>query len=348
MSDLPQSMRAAVYRKPRVLEIEDTPVPEAGAGEVLIEVSHCGICGTDLHMVLEGMGLPDTIGGHEYSGRIVATGPGVEGWAIGDEVVGTGDGGCGRCDFCAAGRLSLCTSRAVLGGGGQGAFAGYKKLHEDELVRVPRGVSLREAALAEPLAVALHALSVGGAQAGQRALVTGAGPLGLLVIAALRAQGIDDVTVSEPSPVRRERAGLVGGTTLVEPEQLDVPPMPFTIVDEPFDLALECSGNPRAMENALTQLRCMGTLVVVGTGMRRPKFDHNRILMNELIVTGAYRHDAGGFERALALLAQGVLPIEHLIEPDDVPLDRLFSALERLERQELAGKVMVAPRLARA
>ena len=199
MSSLPQSMRAAVYRKPRVLEIEDTPVPEPGAGEVLIEVSHCGICGTDLHMVLEGMGLPDTIGGHEYSGRIVATGSAVEGWAIGDEVVGTGHRGCGSCEGCGAGRPSLCSGRTVLGGGGSGAFAGYKKLAVEQLVRVPAGLSLREAALAEPLAVALHALTVGRAAAGQRALVTGAGPLGLLVIAALRAQGIDDVTVSEPS-----------------------------------------------------------------------------------------------------------------------------------------------------
>ena len=119
--------------------------------------------------------------------------------------------------------------------------------------------------------------------------------------------------------------------------------MPFTIVDEPFDVALECSGNPRAMESALGQLRRLGILVLVGTGMRRPKFDHNRILLNELIVTGAYCYDAGGIERALSLLAEGNLPTDELIEPEDVPLEGMLEAAERCAAGELAGKVMIVP-----
>lgn len=343
MSDLPETMQVAVYKKPRVLQIEERAVPTLEADEVLLEVSHCGICGTDLHIVLEGMGRPDSVGGHEYSGRIVALGSAVRDWTIGDEVVGAGAPSCGTCMFCQAGRPSLCTRRAEYGGEFLGAFARFKKLRANELIRVPKGVGLREAALAEPLAVAMHALTVGSAAAGQRVLVTGAGPLGLLVIAALAARGADDITVSEPSELRRAAAGRVGATTLAVPEELEPPPMPFTIVDAPFDLAFDCSGNPRAMEAALGQLRRMGTLVIVGTGMRRPKFDHNRILMNELVVTGAYCYDTNGFETALELLASGALPTEHLIEPTDVPLDDLFGALEALERQELAGKVMIVP-----
>ena len=327
-----------------MLELEERPVPELASHDVLLEVSHCGVCGTDLHLVLEGMGTPGSIGGHEYSGRIAAVGSAVRGWQVGDLVVGGGAGGCGQCAYCEAGRPSLCSGRSGYDPGFQGAFAEYKKVRDDELLRVPDGLSLREAALAEPLAVALHALTIGRAAAGQRVLVTGAGPLGLLVIAALRAAGIDDLVVSEPSPVRSERAGRVGATALVKPEELIGPPMPFTIVDRAFDLAFECSGNPNATEAALGQLKAAGTLVLVGTGMRRPRLDHNRILMNELIVTGAYCYDVDGFERALDLLASGRLPTDLLIEPDDVPLDSLFGALERLERQELAGKVMIAPR----
>jgi L-iditol 2-dehydrogenase len=339
------TMQAAVYRRKRELALEERPVPEPGPGEVLIEVSHCGICGTDLHIVLEGMGMPNSIGGHEYSGRIAAVGSAVSGWAPGDLVGGGPDPGCAVCAPCAAGRPSLCTGRGSIGMGGfQGAFADYVKVSAAQLLRVPEGLGLREAALAEPLAVALHALTLARPTPGERVLVTGAGPLGLLVIAGLRAHGIEDVRVSEPAPLRRERAGKVGATRLLEPERLEAKPLPFDLVDDPVDLVLECSGNPAAMESGLGQLTRMGRLVLVGTGMRRPKLDHNRIILNELVVTGAYCYDEAGMSDALELLASGRLPTDELIEPADVPLAGLMDALEGLERGELTRKVMIVPR----
>ena len=150
--------------------------------------------------------------------------------------------------------------------------------------------------------------------------------------------------MSAPNSLRAELARRVGATALLSPEELGVPGMPFTLVDAPFDAAFECSGNPRAMESALGQLKRMGTLVIVGTGMRRPKFDHNRILLNELIVTGAYCYDDGGFEDALALLAGGALPTQQLIEPGDVELPDILDAIEGLGRGEIGGKVMIVPR----
>lgn len=344
--EIPESMRAAVYLAPHKLEIQQRAVPLLGPTEVLLEVSHCGVCGTDLHVVLEGMGLPNSVGGHEYSGRIAALGAEVRDWALGEAVVGGGKAGCGECDCCRAGRPSLCRAREGPGLDGpekMGAFADYIKLEASQLLRVPDGLSLREAALTEPLAVALHSLTVSRIAPGQRALVTGAGPVGLLVIAALRARGIEDVSVSEPRALRAKLALAVGATALLDPDELQAPPMPFTLVDDPFDAAFECSGNPRAMESALAQLQPMGTLVIVGTGMRRPKFDHNRILLNELIVTGAYNYDETGFEAALELLASGTLPTQHLIEPGDVPLPELLGAIEGLGRGDIGGKVMIVP-----
>lgn len=345
--DVPSTMRAAVYQKPRTISVERRPVPTPGPGEALIEVSHCGICGTDLHLVLEGMGRPNSIGGHEYSGRIAALGVGLEGWSVGDAVVGGPRATCGACPYCLAGRPSLCTGRGGFGGERDprfhGAFAEYVLVRDSQLVRVPEGVSLRAAALTEPLAVALHAIARSGIQPGGRALVTGAGPLGLLIVAALRTRGIEEVAVSEPSRLRRERAGAVGATQLIEPDALDAPRMPFDLVDAPFDAVLECSGNPAAMEAGLAQLCRAGALVLVGTGMRRPRFDHNRILLNELIVTGAYNYDANGFRDALELLSRDAIPLDRLIEPRDVPLEGLLRALETLERQERGGKVLVAP-----
>ena len=338
------SMRAAVYRAPRELSVEQRAVPEVGPDDALIEVSHCGVCGTDLHLVLEGMGRPGSVGGHEYSGRVVALGERTAGWEIGDAVVGGPRASCGACAPCRANRPSLCSDRGFGDPSGyEGAFADYVLVHGSQLVRVPDGLALRTAALAEPLAVALPALTVAAIQPGQRALVSGAGPLGLLAVAALRARGIDDVRVSEPAPSRLARAGAVGGTTLLEPDALDNPAMPFDLVEDAVDVVFECSGNPAAMELGLAQLVPTGSLVLVGTGMRRPKLDHNRILMNELRVTGAYCYDANGLPDAVALIASGGLPTDELIEPTDVPLDDLFGALERLESKQLARKVMIIP-----
>ncbi len=341
-----EMMRAAVYRKPGELRVEKWPVPDLGPRDVLIEVSHCGVCGTDLHLMLEGMGRPDSIGGHEYSGRLIALGAEVSGdWRIGEPVVGGPQLGCGRCRFCRAERPSLCSKRDGFDAGTpfQGAFATYKQLHESQLFRVPGGLGLREAALTEPLAVALHAIGLSGVEAGQRALVTGAGPIGLLVLAALRAGGVTDVEVSEPAVLRRQLAARIGAGVVVEPDALQRPNTPYDTVERPFDVAFECSGNPRALESALAQLRRLGTLVCVGTGMHRPKLDVNRVLLNELVVTGAYNYDADGFQRALELLASGQLPTELLIEPGDVPLSGLFRALEGLAAGEIGGKVMIAP-----
>ena len=172
----------------------------------------------------------------------------------------------------------------------------------------------RATALCEPLAVALHAVTVSGIESGESALITGAGPIGALILAALRARGIDDVTVSEPSPLRRELAGRLGAHRVVEPESLGIPPMPFTVLDEAVHHVFECSGRRTAVETGLAQLRRGGTLVIVGSGMERPRLDANRVLLNELRVTGAYNHDENGFEDALALLASGKLPTADLIE----------------------------------
>jgi threonine dehydrogenase-like Zn-dependent dehydrogenase len=345
MAAVPSTMSAAVYRGPRDLAVEKRPVPEPGPGEVLLRVSHCGVCGSDLHMVIEGWGQPDSIGGHEYSGHIAALGAGVAGWRLGEAVVGGPEPGCGRCRPCRARRPGLCEARPAAGlGPFQGAFSEYKRVQASQLVRIPAGVSPRVAALTEPLAVALHGITLAGVEPGQRALVTGAGPIGMLTLAALRARGVEDVTVSEPSPVRRRRAEQVGARRVVAPDDLPFPRMPFDHVDEPCDVAFECSGRPRAFQAALAQLRRAGRLVIVGSGMEKPRLDANRVLLNELTVTGAYNYDEDGFRDALALLASGALPAGLLIEPEDVPLAGLLDAMERLAAGEIGGKILIAPR----
>ncbi|MEY2570242.1 MAG: hypothetical protein QOE63_592 [Acidimicrobiaceae bacterium] len=350
MSALPSTMSAAITRGKGRLAIEDVPVPLVGDHDVLVEVSHCGVCGSDLHMVLDGWGRSGAIEGHEWSGVVVAVGSAVADWAVGDEIVGGPSVRSGRCRECVSGNPSLCAERDTPGVDGdsyQGAFARYKLVGERELLRVPSGLSLRAAALTEPLAVALHGITKSGIVPGEHALVLGCGPIGALTVAGLLALGIDDVTVSEPTPVRAALATRLGASRVIGPGDLEDPGPydPGCVVDGAVDVVFECSGRGDAMEAGLSQLRRTGRLVLVGAGMAAPKFDPNRILLNELVITGAFCYDADGFSRALALLASGAVPAELLLEPDDVPLAGALAAMEGLAGGRIAAKVLIAPGL---
>jgi 2-desacetyl-2-hydroxyethyl bacteriochlorophyllide A dehydrogenase len=343
--DITGSMPAAVYKGGHSIVVEQVPVPGVGPEQVLLEVSHCGVCGTDLHMLYEDWGTPGSVAGHEYSGVVVEVGSAVAGWRVGDRAVGGPRPGCGRCRACESGRTNLCAGRARIGiDPFVGAFARYKLVDAECLYRLPERLDLRTAALTEPLAVALR--GVGGISPDRldRVLVTGAGPIGLLTVAVLLALGCTDITVSEPAPKRQALARQVGAQTVVGPDQLPgAPPLPMELVAEPFRAAIECSGRREAVESALASLDMGGVLVLSGTGMHRPRFDPNRIILNELTITGTVEYTPGDYRAALDLLEAEQLPTGLLIEPDDQPLDRLESVLGRLSRGELAGKVMMVP-----
>jgi 2-desacetyl-2-hydroxyethyl bacteriochlorophyllide A dehydrogenase len=335
-------MSAAVYVGDGRIAVEEVPRPEPGPGEVLVEIAECGICGSDLHMVLERYAKPGAILGHEWSG-IVASAPSGSGWSLGDRVVGNPTAGCGVCRPCRRGRPSVCLTRASVDFlGYRGAFCRYKTVATDGLIRIPDSLSMRVAALAEPTAIALHAVRLAGLGPDDRVLVTGAGPVGLLIIAVLRAQGISDITVSEPSPVRRVQALDVGATRVVTPDTLVQPPMGVPVA-EPSAVVFECSGYASAVEAALGQLDYAGTLVIVGTGFEPPRFNQNRLIIFELEIVGAYNYNEDGFQPAVDLLDSGRLPLESLIEPDDIPLSGVMGSMERLARGEIPSKVMVQP-----
>jgi 2-desacetyl-2-hydroxyethyl bacteriochlorophyllide A dehydrogenase len=337
-------MHAAVYLGDGRIAVEEVPRPEPGPGDVLVEIAECGICGSDLHMVLERHAKPGAILGHEWSG-IVASAPVGSGWSPGDRVVGNPTPGCGKCRPCRRGRPSVCHERASVAYlGYRGAFCRFKTVAADGLIRIPDSLPTRVAALAEPTAIALHAVQLAGVGADDRVLVTGAGPVGLLILAVLRAQGISHITVSEPSPVRRQRALDVGAFRVVTPDTLVGPPMGMPVA-EPYAVIFECSGHASAVEAALGQLDYAGTLVIVGTGFQPPRFNQNRLIIFELEIIGAYNYNDDGFQPAVDLLDSGTLPLDSLIEPDDVPLSGVMDSMERLSRGEIPAKVMVRPGL---
>lgn len=348
MSDeLPETMPVAVYRGDRKLVVEERPVPVPGPGQVLVEVDHCGVCGSDLHLVIEGWGRPGTIAGHEFAGRLRALGPGVSGWSLDDAVVGGPSPRCGRCRRCREGKPSQCEQRQAMASGQHtdGAFARYVLLDEGALRRVPEGLALRTAALAEPLAVALHGITRARLGPEDTVMIFGAGPIGALSLAALVHEG-RPVTVVEPNHTRRQLATRLGAAAVLDPAELERFEHfePERIAERAVDAVLECSGKQAAIELGLHQLRRGGRLVLVGAGMGQPTFDPNRVLLNELEICGSFVYDADGFERALALLASETWPTDVLVEQDDVSLDQLGDALVDLAEGRIAGKVMVAPR----
>ena len=342
MTPIPATMPAAVYRRQGELEVADVPVPVVGTHDALVEVAYCGLCGTDLHMVLDGWGTPDTVLGHEWSGRVAAAGAEalIE---VGTPVVGRGWVECGRCRHCRAGQPGLCTQRPLAGvdDDHSGAFAGYLAVDHRNLTVVPEGVGLREAAYAEPLAVAMHAVTKGAFKPGGRAMVFGCGPIGAAVMAVLIAHG-GDVTVVEPHPRRQDLARRLGAA--VRPaDDLRDPGHPGQVAADAVGWVFETSGARQAAQAGLTQLAGGGTMVLVGTGLDYPRLDTSRMILNELVVTGAYEYDPGGLGAALDLIASGALPVEVLLEPDPVGLDGILDTMGRLRSGEVAGKVLVQP-----
>jgi len=341
-------MPAAVYQRPGVVEVEDRPVPRPGPGQVLVEVDHCGICGSDIHLLLEGWaGKPGLIAGHEFTGSVAAIGTGVTGWSLGDPVVGGPSPRCGRCRRCQEGKPAQCEERGSIVEESDGAFARYVVVRAGSLIKLPTGLSARQAALAEPLAVALHGITRSGAVVGDTVMVIGAGPIGALSIAALVAKGIGPVIAVEPGERRQRLAEALGATVVLHPDDLETFPawQPERQSERAVHVVLECSGHRSAMETGFNQLRRGGTLCLVGAGMEHPSFDPNRFILNELTVVGSFVYDLGGFENALELLAEDGFPTDLLIEADDVPLDGLADALAGLAAGRFAGKIMVAPRL---
>jgi (R,R)-butanediol dehydrogenase/meso-butanediol dehydrogenase/diacetyl reductase len=337
------TMRVAVYRGERTVPVESMPTPTLdNPHDVLVEVAFCGICGTDLHAIIEGSGregwgAPGFIGGHEWSGRVAAVGEAVTSWKIGDHVTANSSE-CGSCRNCLAGRTSLCREHSF--DDGPGAFSQYVRRRESSLLAVPTGLDLRAASLTEPLAVALHAVTRSTVQPGQRALVTGAGPIGALTVVALHIRGVESVTVSEPHPLRRALAERLGAH-IVSPEELSA--LPPGSPESQFDVLIETSGSPHAVTKGIDHLVAGGVMVLVGVVSKPADLDLLRVLGNELVITGSALYDAGGIAEALALLADGSVPVDVLIEPTEISLGDVERACGELAAGQLAGKVLVAP-----
>jgi propanol-preferring alcohol dehydrogenase len=304
-------MRALVYRGPHRLELEEVAAPRPAAGEVLVEVTAAGVCGTDHHIVAGELGVaPGTIPGHEIAGRVSECGPGVSQWKPGARVASWGQVACGRCDACRAGRSNRCTRATVLGMGRPGGFAEVVALPAAGLVALPDAIDDAIGAIAtDAIATPLHALTaVAGLRAGESVIVVGAGGLGLHAIAIARALGAARIVAVDPSPAARSAALAAGADAALDPGAEGDPRRALAALAPATSLALECVGRADAVELALGALAPGGRLVIVGVGGERPRLPPlARFVAAELCVRGAFGSTLDEIRTAIAWIAAGRL-----------------------------------------
>ncbi len=314
------------------LTLTDRDPTPCGPGEVAIEVHYTGICGTDLHIFHGDMDarVPDPlVPGHEMSGRISELGEGVDGWSVGQPVTVLPTRSCGTCPACVAGQAHICHLLVFLGIDDHGSMQSRWVVPADNLVALPDDLELQHAALVEPLAVAVHDVRRSGLGAGERVLVVGGGPVGVLIALVARNEGAD-VVLSEMDAGRRARAEELGLRTL-DPASVDVPAEVTTWTEGAgADVAFEVSGAPRGVDAAIQSLAVRGRLVMVAIHPKPCEVDLFRFFWRELQLIGARLYDRSDFERAVELASSGAVPVAALIS-DVVTLDRAEQAYRALE-----------------
>lgn len=321
--------------------MEERPVPRPGPGEVLVSTTFGGICGSDLHYYRDGaVGefkvLEPMVLGHEVVGRVEALGEGVDWPERGTPVAVHPAAPCGSCFQCQAGRENICPSATYLGSAArfphvQGGFAELVAVRAEQLRALPPGLDEADAVLAEPLAVALHAAGRAGPVAGKKALVTGAGPIGLLVVAALHRAGAAEVVASDVLEAPLARAARLGATSTVVVGRAD-----GSVGDA--DVAVEASGSPAGLQACIEAVRPGGTVVGLGIPGGPASLPTARIVTRELALLGSYRFGAE-FDQALALLASGL--DTKAVVTHSFPLEDAQNAFELASDRAAASKVVL-------
>jgi len=275
------------------LELVDVPVPAVGINDVLVRVHKTGICGTDLHIDnwdawAQGAISPPLTIGHEFVGEIVDVGANVTDFAPGDLVSGEGHVVCGRCRHCLAGRRHLCAKSIGLGVGRDGAFAEYVVLPMTNIWHHWTGVDPEVAAIFDPFGNAVHT-ALAFPILGEDVLISGAGPIGLMATAVARHAGARHIVVSEPNAFRRELAIRMGATMAIDPRERALADV-FADLDmvEGFDVAMEMSGNPRALRDAIGSMAHGGGVAILGLPTEEIALDINMVVMKMLTLRGIY------------------------------------------------------------
>ena len=362
--DVPETMKAWVLGDPDELKPVEKPVPKPGPGEVLVRIDAVAICATDLEIISHGPPalidgeLPfnkNFTPGHEYMGTIASLGPTVDEYAVGDRIAVEIHAGCGRCPRCRMGMYTSCLNYGANFGDfpkghrangytTDGAFTQYAVNHVNTLVRVPDGMSDEVATLIVTAGTAMYGLDVlGGLVAGNSLVVTGAGPIGLLGVAVGKALGAGPVILTDIVDDRLETGARLGADHVINAaREPAVEAVRRVNGGLGADFALECSGAPNAVNEAIAMVNRGGRICLAAFSARPVSVDISQIVMNNIYIFGIRGEGQSAVRRAAALMEQQKFDASP-VHTHTFPLSELPEAL-RHSREKLDGAIKVVIR----
>ena len=304
-------MKSIIYSGAQDVCVEEKPLPEIAAGEVLIKVAYVGVCGSDMN-IYQGVhprAKAPLVMGHEFSGTIVAGHPTL---AAGTPVTVYPLLSCGHCEPCLNGYAHVCNTLKLIGIDCDGAMAEYVKVPVDKVMELPKTLSLKLGAFLEPLAVGVHAVRRSGYRPGDRAVVFGAGPIGLCVASCLKYFGAQ-VIVVEANPYRLGVARKLGCTTIDAANEAIVDKVREYTKGINADFAFDCAAHPSVQTHLMDVLKVQGTAVVVGSYKKPPEVDLLKVEFKELSMIGIRVYERRDFEIATEMMQSGAIDFELML-----------------------------------
>ena len=345
-------MKALLLTEYSKLEMAELPVPEPAAHEVLIRVEACGICGSDVHGYdgSSGRRIPPIVMGHEAAGTIEKVGSAVSSYKKGDRVTFDSTIYCGECEYCKKGLMNLCGNREVLGVSTPefrraGAFADFVVVPALVLYALPPTVSFAEAAMVEPLSVAVHAVAVSDIAKGSTALVVGAGMIGLLVMQSLKVAGCSQIIVSDIDDTRLKLARDLGATATINAKTSDaVAEVKKLTNGAGVDTALEAVGSTPTIKAAIESVKRGGTVTLIGNISPTAEIPLQAVVSRQIRLQGSAA-SAGEYPEAIDLIARGAVTVKPLITAV-APLEDGAQWFTRLHNREAnLMKIVLNPKL---
>lgn len=329
------------------LDVMDVEEPRCGDDQVKIEIAFCGVCGTDLHVLHDTFrNFPPVILGHECSGVVAEVGRLVTDVRVGERVTVLGATAvtCGACRYCRSGYFIFCRNRRGIGHGVNGAFTRFLVARPDQLYRIPDTFSLEEAALSEPFAAAVQAVTeITQARRGEMALVSGPGPIGLLCLKLLVAEGVKTLVAGAADDDERlAAAAQMGAADVVNVGKRGLSEAVQQLTNgEGVDIALECAGHPNSVRGCLESLRPMGRYTQVAICGREITFPIDQIFYKQLTVRGSITYTARTWSRMMDIYASGSVRLHDLVT-QTLPISEWRNAFDLCATRK-AIKVLMYP-----
>lgn len=341
-------MKALVWEAPRVMAMREKEIPAVAADEVLIQVAYAGIYGSELSGYLghNALRVPPLVMGHEFSGTLVDLGNGVRAQfpnlQVGQAVTANPIWYDGTCEFCLRGETQLCVSRQLVGAHRPGAYAEYVNVSAKMVLPLPGGMSLRTGALTEPVACGVRIGEMAGALNGDDALVVGAGPIGLLALQALRAQGAGRVFISDLDAERLTMGAALGGAAL-NPRETDVAQTVREMTNaRGVAVSVDCVGSAVTRKTCVQATRSGGTLILSGLHEETSAMPAAEIIRREIVVRGSFSYNRANFSDALRCLQNEEVHLDPWIV--EAPLQEGGKWFDRLiDAPGNVAKVLLVP-----